>query len=359
MHSTFSLRAICALALLLAATAQAGTTPQPDETESEHWYNWTTDGVRHFVYEVGPPGGTSDPVVVLHGGWGAEHGYLVKPLLPVAAKYRLVFYDQRGSLRTPAESSTITLGRLVEDLEELRVTLGQEKLTLVTHSMGSALAYAYLHKYPDRVRGVVLVSAVLPASWAQPVNMELVREVWPDADASVFEQAAASFFNESVPNRFLLEAEKAGLIPESMKGLPAGELDLMGVLRGREKTRAWRIQFAMVNSCTGGNWREMDGGMAFYNQAAADSILADKDYASLASAFWPALKSYPGPIRLIMGTCDYVDFGPRVWPRLVEHIPDGKLSIVPSAGHAVWLDQPELLTKELFSALADIHEPGR
>lgn len=358
MPRHFRSRFLCLAAFLLLISAHPRAMAKDHVLESEQWYNWTSDGVRHFVYEIGPSNNTSDPIVVLHGGWGAEHSYLIKPMLPIAEKYRLVFYDQRGSLRTPADESTITMERLVEDLDELRSALGQEKLTLVAHSMGNALAYAYLSKYPNRVNGILLISAVHPAAFVQPVNMEFVKNVWPSAEPSIFEQAATAFFQKSVPDRFIREAEIAGLIPGSMKSLPPEQIDLMSSLQGRQKTRAWRIYFAMVNSCSGENWREMEGGQAFYNQKVADAVLNDKRYAEVSATFWPALKAYKGPVRVIMGTCDYVDFGPMVWPRIIEHIPNGKLNIVPSSGHSIWMDQPSLFQEGVLNALDDITASG-
>jgi pimeloyl-ACP methyl ester carboxylesterase len=106
--------------------------------------------------------GRGDTVVVLHGGWGGEHSGLIDAVRPLSDRFHFVLYDQRGSLRSAAPESTITVDRLVRDLDGLRRQLRQERITLLAHSMGSALSYAYLAKHPDRVRGLVLFAPVRP-----------------------------------------------------------------------------------------------------------------------------------------------------------------------------------------------------
>jgi proline iminopeptidase len=319
----------------------------------EEWYFWTDDGVRHYAYDFGVARGPGDTVIVLHGGWGAEHSYLVDPLWPLADRYRFVLYDQRGSLRSPAPDTTIRLDRLVADLEHLRAQLGLERMTLVAHSMGGALAYAYLARHPERVRGLVLVGTVHPTVVTGGANMEFVRQVWPDADPAALRATQEAFMADAAQRtRALADAE--GLLPDSLRHVPAARLDLMTALRGddRARTRAWRIAFAAVNTCGGENWRQMRGGMAFYSQAVANAIMNDPLYRERAEAFWPALRSFSGPVRVVIGTCDYVDLGPAVWPRVVPHLRNGRLLVVQGAGHAPWLDRWEDFSTAMREALA-------
>src|SRR5699024_529746 len=70
--------------------------------------------------------------------------------------------------------STISLQRFVQDLEELRQELGIDKVTLATHSMGSMLAYAYLQKYPEHVKGYLLIGPVPPKN---EVSQESIKRV--------------------------------------------------------------------------------------------------------------------------------------------------------------------------------------
>ena len=156
-------RACCAAAMLscgLAAFSKAASqaAPPPVPLQAEEWDYVADDGVRHYVIQFG----RGDTVVVLHGGWGGEISGLIDAVRPLADRFHFVLYDQRGSLRSSAPESTITVERLVRDLDGLRRQLRQERLALLAHSMGSALGYAYLAKHPDRVRGLVLFAPVRP-----------------------------------------------------------------------------------------------------------------------------------------------------------------------------------------------------
>ena len=313
---------------------------QPELPGSEQWYNFTDDGHQQYVYEFGNAASPGDTVVVLHGGWGADHSYLIDPLVPLADRYRFVLYDQRGSLRSPAPDSTLKLSRLVEDLEDLRQALRLEQFTLAAHSMGNGLAYAYLDRYPGRVRGLVLMAPVLPAQLTDGPNMDFIKQVWPEADSTALYLDLMSFM-EGLAARTVERIRQEGLIPDSLEHLPPHELELLSVLEDREWTRAWRIGFATANSCDNSGWRDMQGGMIHYSQRAANAIIGDSAYLAHTDRFWPALSQFSGPVRVIIGTCDYVDIGPSVWPHVVKHLPDAKVHVVQDAGHSIWMDKPK------------------
>jgi proline iminopeptidase len=88
------------------------------------------------------------PILVLHGGPGAEHDYLLPQMLGIAAPDRqLVFYDQRGGGRSKTDDRTpITWRTQVEDLaavaRELSLDPG-DGLTIVGYSWGALLGILY------------------------------------------------------------------------------------------------------------------------------------------------------------------------------------------------------------------------
>jgi proline iminopeptidase len=335
------------------AAAEARSRFDPRQDEAEQWYFWTDDGVRHYAYEFGTAAGPGDTVIVLHGGWGAEHAYLIDALAPLADRYRFVLYDQRGSLRSPAPDSTVRLDRLVADLDHLRSTMGLEQVALVAHSMGNALAYAYLARHPTRVRGLVAVGAVHPAPRSGPARAAFLLEVWPEADEAELAAAMQGFLENAARRAHALFLEE-GLVPDSLLHVPPLEYDYFSPLRDRDRTRAWRISFATVNTCSGHNWRAMRGGMVYYRQAAANAITGDPSYPDLVADSWPALQSFDRPIRVIMGSCDYVDLGPTLWPRIAPLLRDAALTVIEGAGHALWMDRPLEFTQALEQALNDV-----
>lgn len=138
--------------------------------EKNDWYFITEDeAAQIYVYEVGK----GDTFVVLHGGFGAQHGYLLDAVKGLETKYRFVFYDQRGSLLSPAKPENITIQKHIQDLETLRKALGLEKINLLAHSMGTLLAMHCVRKFPERAGKIVLVGAVYPKAGESLSSVEI------------------------------------------------------------------------------------------------------------------------------------------------------------------------------------------
>lgn len=83
-------------------------------------------------------------MVVLHGGPGAHHDYLLPQLLVLAEERECVFYDQRGGGRSRTDDrAPITWQTHVADLNQVIAELAPGPLTLVGYSWGAMLALLY------------------------------------------------------------------------------------------------------------------------------------------------------------------------------------------------------------------------
>jgi len=112
-------------------------------------------GVELFVRRIG----AGRPAVVLHGGPGAHHDYLLPGFDALADGRELVYYDQRGGGRSPvARDVPVGWTEQVADLEALRAYWGFDRLTLAGYSWGGLLALLYSLAHPDRVERLALVS---------------------------------------------------------------------------------------------------------------------------------------------------------------------------------------------------------
>lgn len=126
----------------------------------------TVDGVRLYVRIVGD----GPDVVVLHGGPGAHHDYLLPQFDALARGRRLRYYDQRGGGRSPVPRDVpVGWREHVEDLDGLVDLWELEPVTLLGYSWGGLLALLYAATYPERVGRLALVS---PA----PITAEHRRE---------------------------------------------------------------------------------------------------------------------------------------------------------------------------------------
>jgi proline iminopeptidase len=83
-------------------------------------------------------------LLVLHGGPGAHHDYLLPQMLRLAQSREVVFYDQRGGGRSKNDDrAPVTWRTHVEDLAAVIQELGVTPLSLVGYSWGGLLAILY------------------------------------------------------------------------------------------------------------------------------------------------------------------------------------------------------------------------
>ena len=116
----------------------------------------TTD-VPLYWCAYGAAGG--EKLLLLHGGPGAHHDYLLPQMLSLAepngaASRELLFYDQRGGGRSRSDTSdreaAITWETHVRDLELVIDELHVEPLTIVGYSWGGLLALLFAREAAAR-----------------------------------------------------------------------------------------------------------------------------------------------------------------------------------------------------------------
>jgi proline iminopeptidase len=89
---------------------------------------------------------SSPPLLVLHGGPGADHRYLLPQMLELARDHELVLYDQRGGGQSASDDrSPITWRTHVEDLDAIIAELlpAETAPTIVGYSWGGLLAILF------------------------------------------------------------------------------------------------------------------------------------------------------------------------------------------------------------------------
>lgn len=265
--------------------------------------------------------GEGPNIVFLHGGWGAEHSYLIDGFKGLATDYRLVFYDQRGSLRSPCQAdSVITVQNHIEDLEKLRIELGEEKLILIGHSMGGMLAMNYIDKYPANVRGLILL--------ASPPALGNVEGLMAD------EKTVLQRWNRP---EVIQTLKDNGLEKEFSKDYSY-----------KQRSRWHSITFAAINLHDVRLWKKMKGEF-YYSQeagnAAAQSMAESWD-------FTKSLKSLGFPVYVIHGDDDFIPLSMhKKWTEEIENV---ELKIVKKAGHVSWIDQPEAVNEIVHEYLKKI-----
>jgi proline iminopeptidase len=151
MFRALPLLALCAC----AAPAPPRPAPLPPETTV------VAGDAPLYVRSFGG-GPTSEVLVVLHGGWGLSHEYLL-PLSALASpRLQVVFYDQRGVGRSGGVVAGDVLAQALHDLDRVRRATGRARAHVAGHSAGGLNAMAYAARYPDAVQSLILIDSVPP-----------------------------------------------------------------------------------------------------------------------------------------------------------------------------------------------------
>lgn len=158
------LAALLILASLACGNAfgQARAKRQIDPAVAQLGRGFISDTVKvngttlHYVR-----GGAGPTIILLHGfpeDW-SEYRHVMPRL---ARKFTVVAVDLRGiggSLATPGGYDK---ANLAEDIHQLAERLKLGKLYLAGHDVGGSVAYAFARRYPQSLRGVMILDVPLP-----------------------------------------------------------------------------------------------------------------------------------------------------------------------------------------------------
>lgn len=102
--------------------------------------------------------GSGEPIVFVHGG-GMSHEMWEQQVYALTDEFRTIAYDQRGHGQSGKPGGGYTFKQQTDDLEALLAHCDVSRFHLVTHGLGSYIGLMLAHRHPDRVRGLILVSA--------------------------------------------------------------------------------------------------------------------------------------------------------------------------------------------------------
>lgn len=193
-------------------------------------------GVSIFERRVG----SGPPTVVLHGGPGAHHDYLLPGFDALAVNRELIYYDQRGGGRSPVPRETpVGWREHVADLEDLRHQWRIEQLSLAGYSWGGLLALLYALEFPAQVSRLALISPA-PAWKEARVEFERRFEERNLAPSLQQERAAlrASGLRERDPPQYAQRLFELSVVPYFFDPTMARELTPFRVT-GRTQQEVW------------------------------------------------------------------------------------------------------------------------
>ena len=314
--------------LTLTVAAAAAQTPSAVYPMQQGYVD--ANGVLIYYVEFGK----GEPLVVLHGGPGADHTYFLPWLLPLARTHRLVFIDERGSGQSERlqDVSKYTIENMADDVEAVRVALGLGKIDLLGHSCGGVLAEAYALKYQQHLRHLILNSTFAST---REMNAVLAREkaqMPPDKLKRLDELEAAGLFGKGAiwehgryPAEYETLAWGDGYFPFLYGARPDANYD---PATGNAPTN-WEL------------YREMWG--------------SDGEFVidgNLKTVEWVGrLHTIHVPTLIVVGDHDECD--PSLSKEMHEKIAGSKLVILPDAGHMNFVDQPDMWQQAVEGFLTD------
>jgi pimeloyl-ACP methyl ester carboxylesterase len=136
-----------------------------------------------MYYEIhGPTNSAQPPLVLLHGG-GDTIETSFGHLLPVLARSRrIIAFEQQGCGRTAdIEDRPFSFEQSADDTGALLKHLDIERADLLGFSNGGTIALQVAIRYPQLVRRVIVITALMKRAWADRQFWESMKTAQPNA----------------------------------------------------------------------------------------------------------------------------------------------------------------------------------
>ncbi len=260
---------------------------------------------RHRTETLVDDHGDGPAVVFLHGSL-MDRTMFAPQVEALTAEYRVVTYDLRA--RTDRWQGPYDLDDLVADCRLVLDTLDIDSCVLVGMSMGGFVATRFALAHGDRLDGLVLIDSM--------------AEAYPDD-----------------------EREEYGDLAEGVRGadrMPAEVAELSADLMFSE--RAHEEQPELVQHWID-RWHTYPG----------DAVAAEIESWRTEPGVVDELGAVDVPALAIHGEEDQ-SIPPARARRTVDALPNGRMTVVPGAGHPSSLERPSVVNSQLREFLASVSE---
>lgn len=203
-----------------------------------------SDGVRiaHAAVGNGPPlVKTANWLNHLEYDWqGPIWSHLLQAM---AARYRLVRYDERGNGLSDWDVGDISLDAFVNDLEAVVDATGLKKFPLLGISQGCAVSIAYAVRHPERVTRLVLYGGYARGRRKRGQQSEiaqadalvtLIREGWGQENPAYRQIFTSRFIPGATPEQshWFNELQRTTTTPENAARIRSAldDIDVTGLL---------------------------------------------------------------------------------------------------------------------------------
>ncbi|MEO0507317.1 MAG: alpha/beta hydrolase [Bacteroidota bacterium] len=260
--------------------------------------------------------GQGIPMVLINGGPGGTHHYFHPWFSAFNKTHKVIYYDQRGTGQSgfvPGEEG-YSFFQAKEDLEGLREALGISKWIVCGYSYGGLLAQYYAASYPEKVSGMVLISAL------------------PSFKDDRFKSEQQKYISQVEKDRFKEITTKA------IEAKNKGELNFSAFL---------------YNMALNGDWKRQNFHKPTEEQMIRSALyewVNDRNFNSIMSKsakqyeFKGLFKNCPLPILLMEGKYD-LTWGSEKAVIFRQEFPNAKYAFFEDSGHGIFKDEPILFAE--------------
>ena len=286
----------------------------------------------------------SIPLIFLHGGPGAnqvQHAEIGCKWYEHLAKlgFDVYIYDQIGSglsarLPNPQEYS---VRRHVEDLETIRKIIGNKKIILIGDSWGATLASNYIASYPDNVTKVIFTSpgAIYVGDWN-------LKSPTPRLAPEFLNWINDKFGREQYLHYLKLDSLLQTNLSKAYSYAGDDEMDKLadGFLNDF-------IMHTTVHDPDILEEKDMKmEGMGWWVMTMTIWDATNKNYSAATN-----LSDIKTPALILRGDYDYLP--EEIIEEYSSAFVNSRFVKIHDAGHLIWLEKPDIFTKEIESFITN------
>lgn len=273
-------------------------------------------GASLYIREIGQ----GQPIIILHGGPGFSHNYLLPDMDRLADAFRLIYYDQRGRGKSARNSppAAVSIQSEIEDLDAVRAHFQLEQAALLGHSWGGLLALEYALRHPERVSRLILLNTA-PASH-------------DDCEVFVRERDAMAPSDTALLRAMESQPEFAEGDPEARAAY--NRLYFQATLRSPE------LLDRLIENLRVGRTQE-----SILEVGAIGDRLWGETYASAEYNLLPQLSQLRVPTLILHGDYDFVPLACAA--HIAEAIPGARLVVLRDCGHFSYIEHPDAVHSTL------------
>ncbi len=263
--------------------------------------------------------GSGEPIIVVHGGPGMNHAYLLPYINRLANRHHMIYYDQRacGLSEVPTDTTMMRMSSFVNDIDQIRKKFGLKKFHLMAHSWGTMLAVQYAVKYPEFLSSLILISPAAISSLDVRESSKLMNGRYDYSDQLKRNQIIESVDFKTGQPEAMREMIRISFKQNMAQKHFVDSLRIYMPLDYKEKNLALRYLF---------------------------KDLANYD-------LYPILKSIKSSTLIVVGD---QEIGIQIAKKIKKEIPTSTYHTIQDAGHFPFVEQPSLFDQTVLDFLSKI-----